>query len=70
MNGVLRYGHFSDFLEYFWDRMSNLCLIDFKILVCISKLMSMLGKINLKSISNNLAKMAINWQIIGQMHAH
>ena len=39
-NGVLRYmqfrGHpkylyFSDFLEYFWDRMANLGLIDFKI---------------------------------------
>ena len=30
-NGVLRYGHFSDFLEYFWDRMANLSLIYFKI---------------------------------------
>ena len=30
-NGVLRYGHFSDFLKYFWDRMANLGLIDFKI---------------------------------------
>ena len=27
----------------------------------------MLGKINLKSISNELAKMAINWHKIGQM---
>ena len=29
--------------------------------------MLMLGKTNLKSISNNLAKMAINWHKIGQM---
>ena len=29
--------------------------------------MSVLGKTNLKSISNNLAKMAINWHKIGQM---
>ena len=30
-NGVLRYGHFGEFLEFFWDRMANLGLIDFKL---------------------------------------
>ena len=30
-NGVLRYGHFSDFWNIFRDRMANLGLIDFKI---------------------------------------
>ena len=34
-NGVLSYGHFGEFLEYFWsifgDRMANLGPIDFKI---------------------------------------
>ena len=30
-NGVLRYGHFGKFLEFFWDRMANLGLIDFKL---------------------------------------
>ena len=29
-NGVLRYGHFRDFLEFFWG-MVNLGLIDFKL---------------------------------------
>ena len=58
-NGVSRYGHFSDFLEYFWGLTSKL--------VCISKLMYMAGKTNLNFISNNLAKMAINWHKIGQM---
>ena len=29
-NGVLRYGHFGEFLEFFGDRMANLGLIDFK----------------------------------------
>ena len=36
-------------------------------LVCISKSMEKLGKTNLKSISNNLAKMVINWHKISQM---
>ena len=30
-NGVLRYGHFSDFWSINRDRMDNLGLIDFKI---------------------------------------
>ena len=30
-NGVLRYGHFGEFLEVGGDRMANLGLIDFKI---------------------------------------
>ena len=30
-NGVLRYGHFGEFLEFFWDIMANLGLIDFKL---------------------------------------
>ena len=30
-NGVLRYGHFGEFLEFFGDRMANLRLIDFKL---------------------------------------
>ena len=30
-NGVLRYGHYSDFWSIFGDRMANLGLIDFKI---------------------------------------
>ena len=31
-NGVLRYGHFGEFLEFFLlDRMANLGLIDFKL---------------------------------------
>ena len=30
-NGVLRYGHFGEFLEFFRDRMANLGLIDFKL---------------------------------------
>ena len=34
-NGVLRYGHFSDFWSIFLDRMANLGLIDFKICLYI-----------------------------------
>ena len=30
-NGVLRYGHFGEFLEFFGDRMADLRLIDFKL---------------------------------------
>ena len=48
--------------------MANFGRIDSKLyLVCISKLMLMLGKTNLKFISNKLAKMAIDWHKIGQM---
>ena len=44
-NGDLRYGHFSDFLEYFWDIMANLGLIDFKIGLHI--------KVNVNAVKNN-----------------
>ena len=58
-NGVLKYGHFRDFLEFFGDRMANLGLID---LVCISNLMYMRGKNKFEvHISKHLAKMAMNW---------
>ena len=30
-NGVLRYGYFGEFLEFFGDRIANLGLIDFKL---------------------------------------
>ena len=30
-SGVLRYGHFRDFLEFFGDRMAILGLLDFKL---------------------------------------
>ena len=30
-NGVLRYCHFGEFLEFFGDRIANLGLIDFKL---------------------------------------
>ena len=30
-HGVLRYGHFCNFLEFFGDRMANLGLIDVKL---------------------------------------
>ena len=36
-NGVLRYGHFGEFLEFFWDRIANLGLIDFKLGLYIYK---------------------------------
>ena len=45
------------FWSIFGDKMANLGLIDFKI--GMSKLMKILGKTNLQSICNNLAKMAI-----------
>ena len=46
-NGVLRYGHFGEFLEFFGDRMANLGLIDFNLGLYISKLMYIWGKTNL-----------------------
>ena len=52
-NWVLRYGHFSDFLEFFEDRMANLGLMELN-LVCISKLMYIMSKTNLKFISQNI----------------
>ena len=72
-NGVLRYGHYSDFWSIFGDRMANFDLIDFKIGLYIKGNVTN-GKTNLKSISTNLPKIAINWQKIGPMplwrHGH
>ena len=63
-NGVLRYGHFGEFLEFFGDRMADLGLIDSKRGLYI--------KINVNKfevhISKNVAKMAILWPKIGQRH--
>ena len=67
-NGVLRYGHLGEFLEFFGDRMAELGLIDFKLGLYI--------KVNVNNgqnkfevhISNNVAKMAILWPKIGQRH--
>ena len=68
-NGVLRYGHFGEFLEFFFgDRMADLGLIDSKRGLYI--------KINVNNgqnkfevhISKNVAKMAILWPKIGQRH--
>ena len=61
-NGVLRYGHFGEFLEF---RMANLGLIDFKLGLHI--------KVNVNAgqnkfevhISKNVAKMAVLWPKIG-----
>ena len=66
-NGVLRYGHFSNFLKFFGDRMANLGLIDFKLVLYI-KVNVNDGQNKLKVyISKNLAKMAMNLHKIGQM---
>ena len=67
-NGVLRYGHFGEFLESFWNRIADLGLIDSKLGLYI--------KINVNNgqnkfevhISKNVAKMAILWPKIGQRH--
>ena len=48
------------FWSIFRDRMANLGLIDFKIGLYIKVTVNTAGKINLKFISNSLAKMAIN----------
>ena len=62
---IYRYGHFGEFLEFFWDRMANLGLIDFKLDLYI--------KVNVNSgqnkfevnISKNVAKVAVLWPKIG-----
>ena len=68
-NGVLRYGHLGEFLEFFFgDRMADLGLIDFKLGLYI--------KVNVNNgqnkfevhITKNVAKMAILWPKIGQRH--
>ena len=66
-NGVLRYDHFGEFLEFFGDRIANLGPIDFKLGLYI--------KVNVNEgqnkfevhISKHLAKMAINWHKIGML---
>ena len=66
-NGVLRYGHLGQFLGFFWDRMANLGLIDFKLGLYI-KVNVNTGQNNCEvQILNHLAKMAIDWHKIGQM---
>ena len=52
-NGVLRYGHFSDYSEFFGDRMASLGLIVFKLGLYI-KVDVNNRKINLKFISQNI----------------
>ena len=61
-NGVLRYGHFGEFLEFFsWDRMANLGLIDFKL--------GLLFKVNVNGGQNkfevHISKMLPKWPKIG-----
>ena len=64
-NGVLRYGHFGEFLDFFWDRMANLGLIDFKLGLYI-KVNVNAGQNNFEvHISKNVAKMAVLWPKIG-----
>ena len=57
-NGVLRYGHFG---EFFWDRMANLGLIDFKLGLYI--------KINVNTGQNkfevHISKTSPKWPSIG-----
>ena len=68
-NGVLRYGHFGEFLDFLGDRMADLGLIDSKRGLYI--------KINVNNgqnkfevhISKTVAKMAILWPKIGQRHS-
>ena len=52
-NGVLRYGHLGEFLEFIGDRMANLGLIDFKLGLYI-KVNVKMGKTNLKFISQKM----------------
>ena len=64
-NRVLRYGHLGEFLAFFWDRIADLDLIDFKLNLYI--------KVNVNNgqnkfevhISKNVAKIAILWPKIG-----
>ena len=56
----------SDTIQFVFEQIKQVKYTASK-LVCLSKLMLILGKTNLKSISNNLAKSAINWHNIGQM---
>ena len=66
-NGVLRYGHFGEFLDFFgieWPIL-NLGLIDIKLGLYI-KVNVNAGQIKFKvHISKNVAKMAVLWLKIG-----
>ena len=64
-NGVLRYGHFGEFLEFFWDRMANLGLIDFKLGLYINVNVNAGQNKFEVHISKNVAKMAVLWPKIG-----
>ena len=66
-NGVLRYGHFGEFLEFFWDRIANLGLIDFKLGLYIKVDVNTWAKQVSSPYIKNLAKMTINWHKIGQL---
>ena len=66
-NGVLRYGHFGEFLEFFGDRMANLDLINFKLGLYIKVNVNVRQNKFDVHISKHMAKMAINWHKIGQM---
>ena len=61
-NGVLRYGHFGEFLEFFWDRMADLGLIDSKRGLYI--------KINVNNGQNkfevHISKMWPKWHLMAQ----
>ena len=60
-NGVLRYGHFGEFLEFFFgDRMANLGLIDFKLGLYIKVDVNARQNKFEVHISKNVAKMAQN----------
>ena len=58
-NGVLQYGHFGEFLEFFGDRMANLGLIDFKLSLHI--------KVNVNDRQNKFISQKIwpKWPSIG-----
>ena len=60
-NGVLRYGHFGEFLDFFWDRIANLGLIDF--------ILGLYIKVNVNTGQNKFEvisqKMSPKWPSIG-----
>ena len=60
-NGVLRYGHFGEFLEFFRDRMANLGLINFKLGLYINVNVNTRQNKFEVHISNNWSK----WPSIG-----
>ena len=60
-NGVLRYGHFGEFLEFFGDRMTHLSLIDFKLSLYI--------KVNVNAGQNkfevHISNHGPKWPLVG-----